>query len=167
MTSLALHQTRSFIHAFRSSWAPLSIAASLAANLELRQKPFSWTLPGLQSLLELLPPIVLAVPKSKISHSRKSMRSANKGLKDKRSTPSLLPHSPSSRLTELAKDIVNCPACGEPKLAHHACRTCYASIVSRFKLEAKKLATDAKKRVGGGSWSTRRAPLMIEGPKDS
>ncbi|KAJ8596930.1 hypothetical protein M405DRAFT_720099, partial [Rhizopogon salebrosus TDB-379] len=67
-----------------------------------------------RSLLELLPPIVLAVPKSKISHSRKSMRSANKGLKDKR-------------------NIVNCPACGEPKLAHHACRTCYASIVSRFK----------------------------------
>ncbi len=42
-------------------------------------------LAGLRSLLELLPPIVLAVPKSKISHSRKSMRSANKGLKPKMS----------------------------------------------------------------------------------
>ncbi|OAX42376.1 hypothetical protein K503DRAFT_362282 [Rhizopogon vinicolor AM-OR11-026] len=148
MASLALHQTRSFISTLRLSWARLPIATFLDANLELQQKPFRWTLPGLQSLLELLPPIVLAVPKSKISHSRKAMRSANKGLKDKR-------------------NIVNCPACGEPKLAHHACRTCYASIVSRFKLEAKKLATDTKKRVGGGSWSTRRAPLMIEGPKDS
>jgi large subunit ribosomal protein L32 len=35
------------------------------------------------SLLDLLPPIILAVPKSKVSHSRKSMRSANKGLKEK------------------------------------------------------------------------------------
>lgn len=43
------------------------------------------SIPGLASLLELLPPIVLAVPKSKISHSRKSMRSANKGLKNKSS----------------------------------------------------------------------------------
>lgn len=42
--------------------------------------------PALQSLLQLFPPFVLAVPKSKISHSRKSMRSANKGLKDKHSS---------------------------------------------------------------------------------
>lgn len=35
------------------------------------------------SVLELFPPILLAVPKSKVSHSRKSMRSANKGLKEK------------------------------------------------------------------------------------
>ncbi|KAG0708915.1 hypothetical protein DFH29DRAFT_842650 [Suillus ampliporus] len=148
MASLALNQTRSFISTFRSSWAQLPIAASLAFNLELRQKPFSWALPGLQSLLELLPPIVLAVPKSKISHSRKSMRSANKGLKDKR-------------------NIVNCPACGEPKLAHHACRTCYSSIMARFRLEAKRLVTETTKRVNGGSWSMRKAPLMIGGPKDS
>ncbi|KAF8843951.1 hypothetical protein PAXRUDRAFT_121436, partial [Paxillus rubicundulus Ve08.2h10] len=70
------------------------------------------------SLLELLPPIVLAVPKSKVSHSRKSMRSANKGLKDKR-------------------NIVNCPACGEPKLAHHACRSCYNTIIAKFRQQAK------------------------------
>ncbi|KIK43560.1 hypothetical protein CY34DRAFT_803726 [Suillus luteus UH-Slu-Lm8-n1] len=148
MASLALHQTRSFISTFRSSWTQLPVAASLAANLELRQKSFSWALPGLQSLLELLPPIVLAVPKSKISHSRKSMRSANKGLKDKR-------------------NIVNCPACGEPKLAHHACRACYSSIMARFKGETKRLATGATKRMSGGSWLTRKAPLMIESPKDS
>ncbi|KAG2752379.1 hypothetical protein P692DRAFT_20871342 [Suillus brevipes Sb2] len=148
MASLALHQTRSFISTFRSSWTQLPVAASLAANLELRQKSFSWALPGLQSLLELLPPIVLAVPKSKISHSRKSMRSANKGLKDKR-------------------NIVNCPACGEPKLAHHACRACYSSIMARFKVETKRLATEATKRMSGGSWSRRKAPLMIESPKDS
>ncbi|KAG2072704.1 hypothetical protein BDR04DRAFT_1096340 [Suillus decipiens] len=148
MASLALYQARSFISTFRSSWTQLLVAASLNTNLELRQKSFSWALPGLQSLLELLPPIVLAVPKSKISHSRKSMRSANKGLKDKR-------------------NIVNCPACGEPKLAHHACRTCYSSIMARFKVETKRLASETTKRVSGGNWSSRKAPLMIESPKDS
>ncbi|KAG2120966.1 uncharacterized protein F5147DRAFT_663846 [Suillus discolor] len=125
MASLALHQTRSFISTFRS-----------------------WALPGLQSLLELLPPIVLAVPKSKISHSRKSMRSANKGLKDKR-------------------NIVNCPACGEPKLAHHACKACYSAIMKRFRMETKRLATETTKRMSGGSWSEVKAPPMIESPKDS
>ncbi|KAH7931014.1 hypothetical protein BV22DRAFT_976439, partial [Leucogyrophana mollusca] len=71
-----------------------------------------------ESLLELLPAIVLAVPKSKISHSRKSMRSANKGLKDKR-------------------NIVNCPACGEAKLAHHVCTNCFKTIAARWKAETK------------------------------
>ena len=44
-----------------------------------------WSIPSLQSLLDLFPPFLLAVPKSKVSHSRKAMRSANKGLKDKQS----------------------------------------------------------------------------------
>jgi len=43
----------------------------------------------LHSLLDLFPPFLLAVPKKKVSHSRKAMRSANKGLKDKKSTYSL------------------------------------------------------------------------------
>ncbi|KAF8679825.1 Ribosomal L32p protein family [Rhizoctonia solani] len=42
-------------------------------------------LPSLRTLLELFPPIVLAVPKKKTSPSKKRMRSANKGLKDKTS----------------------------------------------------------------------------------
>jgi hypothetical protein len=41
--------------------------------------------PRLESILELFPPWLLAVPKKKTSHSRKGMRSANKGLKDKQS----------------------------------------------------------------------------------
>lgn len=46
--------------------------------------PGSFPFPALLApLLELFPPIALAVPKKKVSHSRKSMRSANKGLKDK------------------------------------------------------------------------------------
>lgn len=40
---------------------------------------------GISSLLELIPPIVLAVPKHKVTHSRKSMRSAHKGIKNKTS----------------------------------------------------------------------------------
>lgn len=52
---------------------------------------FPWAMPVLaiptfQSLLELFPPFLLAVPKKKVSHSRKAMRAANKGLKDKTST---------------------------------------------------------------------------------
>jgi large subunit ribosomal protein L32 len=42
-------------------------------------------LPTFHSLLDLFPPFVLAVPKKKVSHSRKAMRSANKGLEDKHS----------------------------------------------------------------------------------
>ncbi|KIM66154.1 hypothetical protein SCLCIDRAFT_38798, partial [Scleroderma citrinum Foug A] len=70
------------------------------------------------SLLELLPPIILAVPKKKVSHSRKAMRSAHKGLQDK-------------------QNIVHCPGCGEAKLAHHACRTCYDSIIGQLRRETK------------------------------
>ncbi|KAG6902882.1 hypothetical protein C0995_010051 [Termitomyces sp. Mi166 len=74
----------------------------------------AWTIPSLNSLLELIPPFLLAVPKSKISHSRKSMRSANKGLKDR-------------------QNIVNCPACGQPKLAHHLCQSCYGFLTRMWK----------------------------------
>ena len=45
----------------------------------------SWSIPFLPSLRDLIPPFLLAVPKKKVSHSRKAMRSANKGLKDKQS----------------------------------------------------------------------------------
>ena len=57
-----------------SSTSPLAALQLGLANL--LQGPAS-------SLLDLIPPILLAVPKSKISHSRKSMRSANKGLPEK------------------------------------------------------------------------------------
>ncbi|KAF8140225.1 hypothetical protein EV363DRAFT_1393136 [Boletus edulis] len=115
MAALALHQTRSFFSTFRLPWMrPTSAPAILGS-----QAPFNLALPILQPLLDLLPAIVLAVPKSKISHSRKSMRSANKGLKDK-------------------QNIVNCPACGEAKLAHRACRTCYDTIIANFRQQSKQ-----------------------------
>lgn len=50
----------------------------------LRALPLAWA-PSLKSLADLLPPFLLAVPKKKVSHSRKAMRAANKGLKDKQS----------------------------------------------------------------------------------
>ncbi|KAF9270247.1 hypothetical protein L218DRAFT_914264 [Marasmius fiardii PR-910] len=70
---------------------------------------------SISSLLEdLFPRILLAVPKKKVSHSRKAMRAANKGLKDKR-------------------NIVNCPGCGSPKLAHHLCPNCYGFLHRMWK----------------------------------
>jgi large subunit ribosomal protein L32 len=66
----------SSLFAFSTPFAFAAVSASRAWSLSF---------PSLQSLLELFPPFVLAVPKSKVSHSRKSMREANKGLKDKHS----------------------------------------------------------------------------------
>ncbi|KAF8501923.1 hypothetical protein JB92DRAFT_2650701, partial [Gautieria morchelliformis] len=70
------------------------------------------------SLLELLPPFLFAVPKKKVSHSRKAMRAANKGLKDK-------------------TNIVNCPGCGTAKLAHHLCPACYSSASREWKAQQR------------------------------
>lgn len=49
------------------------------------------------------------MPKKKVSHSRKSMRAANKGLKDR-------------------VDLVHCSGCGKPKAQHHICGFCYAEL---------------------------------------
>ncbi|KIK28503.1 hypothetical protein PISMIDRAFT_90976 [Pisolithus microcarpus 441] len=97
---------------------------TLQRALQSPWRTFSWpsfalALPTLQSLWELLPPVVLAVPKKKVSHSRKAMRSAHKGLKDK-------------------LNVVHCPGCGQPKLAHHACRSCYDSIISQLRRDSKR-----------------------------
>ncbi|WVQ94749.1 ribosomal protein L32 [Kwoniella sp. CBS 9459] len=74
---------------------------------------------SLESLLELIPPIVWAsVPKKKTSHSRKSMRAANKGLKNK-------------------TNISLCEACGSIRLTHHVCPTCYSQISRRWKRDAR------------------------------
>jgi len=53
--------------------------------LTAARSAFNWSIPSLPSLVDLFPPFLLAVPKKKVSHSRKSMRAANKGLKDKQS----------------------------------------------------------------------------------
>lgn len=74
--------------------------------------------------------ILLAAPKKKVSHSRKAMRAANKGLKDRVSTYSLL-------LNANALDLVHCPACARPKLQHHICEHCYSEFSRGLKQKAK------------------------------
>ncbi|KAH8120357.1 hypothetical protein DFH11DRAFT_56328 [Phellopilus nigrolimitatus] len=81
--------------------------------------PIHAAIPSWTSLLEFFPSVVWAVPKKKTSHSRKAMRSANKGLKDK-------------------SNIVNCPGCGSAKLAHHLCPSCYSQISRGYKREARE-----------------------------
>ncbi|KAN0125221.1 putative 54S ribosomal protein L32, mitochondrial [Russula decolorans] len=78
----------------------------------------SWSIPLLPSLRDIIPPFILAVPKKKVSHSRKAMRSANKGLKDK-------------------QNLVHCPGCGSVKLAHHLCPHCYSSINRAWKSKSR------------------------------
>ncbi|KZW02135.1 hypothetical protein EXIGLDRAFT_829681 [Exidia glandulosa HHB12029] len=108
MASLALAPTRSWLAPFlQRITAPLALL------------PVAIALPSLRPLLELFPSIVLAVPKKKVSHSRKAMREANKGLKDK-------------------LNIVNCPSCGMPKLAHNLCEHCYRELAHRWKAEARQ-----------------------------
>lgn len=63
----------------------ISLAVAFAPAFLAAPQRFTWAIPSLPSLLELFPSWLLAVPKKKTSHSRKAMRSANKGLKDKQS----------------------------------------------------------------------------------
>ncbi len=85
--------------------------------------------------------LLWAVPKKKVSHSRKAMRSANKGLKDRvgessasRNYEESITSATSSSshfaflLARRDKDFAHCPACGKPKLAHHICAHCYSEI---------------------------------------
>ncbi|KAI4526327.1 hypothetical protein K525DRAFT_189448 [Schizophyllum commune Loenen D] len=97
-----------------ASWG-LAPAAALAPWRTQSAPSPTWDIRArLQSLLELLPGIVLAVPKKKTSHSKKRMRAAGKGLKDK-------------------QNIVSCPGCGSPKLAHHLCGKCYGFLSKLWK----------------------------------
>ncbi|KAL1740038.1 ribosomal L32p protein family-domain-containing protein [Schizophyllum fasciatum] len=97
-----------------ASWA-LAPAAALAPWRTPSAPSPTWDIRArLQSLLELLPGVVLAVPKKKTSHSKKRMRAAGKGLKDK-------------------QNIVSCPGCGSPKLAHHLCGKCYGFLSKLWK----------------------------------
>ncbi|PLW22349.1 hypothetical protein PCANC_11693 [Puccinia coronata f. sp. avenae] len=54
--------------------------------------------------------LLRAVPKKKVSHSRKRMRSAHKGI-------------------PVNMSLGLCPACGEPKRQHFLCLHCYADKV--------------------------------------
>jgi ribosomal protein L32 len=59
-----------------------------------------------------LPAILLfAVPKKKVTHSRKRQRQANNGL-------------------ELKKNITTCPTCGGMKTLHYLCWNCFKKIAT-------------------------------------
>ncbi|KAJ3787962.1 hypothetical protein GGU11DRAFT_771663 [Lentinula aff. detonsa] len=111
MASLVFQKSRSMmLPALRAS-----LVKPLLSNLLPTFLGGSFKIPSLASLLEeLFPRILLAVPKKKVSHSRKAMRAANKGLKDKH-------------------NLVHCPGCGGPKLAHHLCPTCYSFLHRMWK----------------------------------
>ncbi|ORY85394.1 hypothetical protein BCR35DRAFT_259858, partial [Leucosporidium creatinivorum] len=95
-------------------------AAALPAFPSFRLPSLASLVPEstLEALRELLPPWVLAVPKSKTTHSAKKMRSANKGLKEKH-------------------NVVSCPSCGTPKVAHHLCHECHVAFRKEYHAEAK------------------------------
>ena len=115
------------LHA-RATWSFLRYGSVL---------PVPLAIPSIHSLLDLLPPFLLAVPKKKVSHSRKAMRSSGKGLKDKTRSCNFsvsLEHCPQQGFL----DIVHCPACGSPKLAHHVCASCYSEISRTYKREARE-----------------------------
>lgn len=139
MAALALPASRSFLQVLGLSYARPLLAATASLPTFLAPGPSGWKLPTtIQSLLELLPAFDLAVPKKKTSHSRKSMRSANKGLKDKRSVY-LITTLRNVYLIEAQTDLVHCPGCGSPKLAHHLCPVCYSSLSRGWKAVSKQI----------------------------
>jgi len=147
MASIVLRQTRTLFPAFRLPWNRPVIAAALLPTFLSSQKTFNWVIPSLQSLLELFPPFLLAVPKKKVSHSRKSMRSANKGLKDK-------------------KNIVSCPACGQPKLAHNLCADCYSTIARKgWRVLSEPDEVDMRVRKKPAQLDTTHPMLSIKPPR--
>ena len=124
-----------------------------------------------QSLLDLLPPWLLAVPKSKTSHSKKSMRSSNKGLKEQQGTfttrlfvrPGL--PGPAQRVARLSwsclgpaeaervqradarlprAGIVACPSCGAAKKAHYLCHSCHVDFRQVIHREVKERVAGAE-----------------------
>ncbi|EIW66797.1 hypothetical protein TREMEDRAFT_65199 [Tremella mesenterica DSM 1558] len=99
----------------RPAWSLPCVPSTSSVPLTSWYAPL---LPALDSLLELFPPFLLTAPKKKTSHSRKSMRSANKGLKNR-------------------TNFSHCAACGQVKLMHNVCPYCYSQISRRWKKEAR------------------------------
>ncbi|GAA5820089.1 hypothetical protein JCM3770_003349 [Rhodotorula araucariae] len=109
---------------------------SSAISLSLASAPFIPTSPLARlaalipdslaaGLRDLLPPWVLAVPKRRTTHGAKRMRSSNKGLKER-------------------QNLVSCPSCGAPKLAHHLCHECHVAFRREIHREAKEAAQPAR-----------------------
>ncbi|KAF8922512.1 3-ketoacyl-CoA thiolase [Mucidula mucida] len=99
MASLALQQARWILpNIFKTPLLrPLFLGTASPSFLGA-----SWHIASLPSIWEtLFPAILRAVPKKKVSHSRKSMRSANKGLKDKQTA--ILQKNPEDVVITFAK----------------------------------------------------------------
>ncbi len=111
-----------------ASWTGSSSLTPALAGLST---PTAASEPSESGLAGLWNGILLAVPKKKVSHSRKSMRAANKGLKDR-------------------VDLVHCSACGKPKLQQHICAYCYNEL-NRARKSALAQSTD-------GSAKTQHEP---------
>jgi large subunit ribosomal protein L32 len=125
MAALALGPTRLF--SLSNVFArPLFAGAALLLPSSLAlPRPSTWTLPSLLDALGgLFPPILRAVPKKKVSHSRKAMRSANKGLKDKNSARA--PGSACTRLTVWWQTLSTAR-----RVVHQSWRTTCARAASR------------------------------------
>ncbi|POY71396.1 hypothetical protein BMF94_5708 [Rhodotorula taiwanensis] len=117
-TSTSSSRPTSLYTALTSAWAPALPTAALPSLASLIPD----TLAGLR---ELLPPWLLAAPKRRTTHGAKRMRSSNKGLKDK-------------------QNIVSCPACGSPKLAHHLCHECHTAFRREIHREARGTGVPAE-----------------------
>lgn len=84
------------------------LAGRLLPTLGLALPGISISIPTL--LDDIWEGILRAVPKNKVSHSRKRMRQlANKGLKD-------------------VNSLCKCPGCGAPKRMHRLCQNCLEGV---------------------------------------
>ena len=151
-------------HLFHSLLQPIPSPAFALSALAFPSLPSTAGTATLDRLRSLLEGWVFAVPKSKTSHSKKSMRSSNKGLKEDQGEYSPSPqHSFSRNQLRLARfravptssiehftqrdsstAIVSCPSCGTPKRAHHLCHGCHTAYRQEFHQEAKHLALQKK-----------------------
>lgn len=108
MAALALHPTRNVFQSLRLNFERSLLRTNFLPAVFGASRTLNWSL---QSLLGLFPSIVLAVPKSKVSHSRKAMRSANKGLKDKHSASCIVTYLPllncACQTLSIAQDAVH------------------------------------------------------------
>ncbi|KAM3466469.1 hypothetical protein MY5147_000558 [Beauveria neobassiana] len=106
------------------------IASRLLPTLGIALPGISITIPTL--LDDIWEGVLRAVPKNKVSHSRKRMRQlANKGLKD-------------------VNSLCQCPGCGAPKRMHRLCQNCLEAHIT----DIFALASTPKSLLSAGGSST-------------